>query len=525
MTALQKYRNPVITGLHPDPSICRVEDTFYLVASTFEYFPGIPVYESRDLVRWKCIGHCLTRREQLELKDCHLSGGIYAPSIRYWKGRFYVTATNVSHRGNFVVSASRPEGPWSDPVWLEAGGIDPSLYFEGERAYLTTNESRRGEKGIYLYEIDLDTGKCLGPERLISKGCVGRFPEAPHLYRIRGNYYLLLAEGGTEYGHMVTIQRSENLLGPYVSCPYNPIVSHRDMEDMRIMCTGHGDLTEDQNGNWWMVLLGVRTLTNETDMRMLHNLGRETFLAPVVWKDGWPLAGEAGRIKTEMEGPLPGGYPGCGTVCPEEKCVSTDTHFGPNGFSTEYIFLRNPDMDCYRFQEDGGLMLTGCGRRLSEEMGSPAMMAVRQKEFFSKCLLRLAPPYGEELCCGLTAFYSWEHHYDLCLARREGRLKLQLRKQIYDLEAVQRSVEIPDGEVTLEIHSDQEYYSFFAVDSAGKRHILGRGAAAALCTEVTRNMSFTSTLLGFFCEMGTVRIKDFKVWSGAEQWEQNEEEP
>ena len=516
MTDLQIYRNPVLTGFHPDPSICRVGDTFYMVTSTFEYYPGIPVYESRDLVHWACIGHCLTRREQLDLESCPPSGGLYAPTIRYWKGTFYVVSTCVSGKGNFVVSAKDPKGPWSAPVWLQTGGIDPSLYFEGERVYFTSNEDSKGSPGIYLCQIDLNTGKRLSDEVLISKGCIGRFPEAPHIYRIRGEYYLLMAEGGTEYGHMVTIQRSGSIWGPYVPCPENPILTHRNMEDMRITCTGHGDLTDDRNGNWWMVLLGVRTLSDETGIRMLHNLGRGTFLAPVFWENSWPRVGNSGRLALKMAGPLPrGNGPGADKTEPSGKergWHGLDTAFDLEHFSREYLFLRNPVKENYRFLSGEGILcLRGTGQLLSQRLSRPTMLAVRQKEFRVRACVCLSPPYEDGLCCGLTAFYNWEHHYEICVVREDGRLFVRLRRQIYDLQTVTGQAQVPEGDVRLELEADRRQYSFFYQGEDGARRLLGSGAAAALCSEVTRDMSFTGTLLGVFCETGQIRVRSFRA--------------
>ena len=257
---MQKYRNPVITGFNPDPSICRVGYDFYLVTSSFEYFPGVPIYHSRNLADWECIGHCLTQTLQLKLRNSWNSGGIYAPTIRCHDGRFYMVTTNVSDKGNMLVHTDDIRGEWSEPVWIAQGGIDPSLLFADGKTYFVSNSDDKGNQGIFLCEIDPETGEMLTPSRLLSKGCCGRSAEAPHIYKIGDTYYLMLAEGGTEYGHMVTIQRSKDPYGPYEACPNNPFFSHKDEERRDIACTGHADLVEDQNGNWWMVCLAVRCI-------------------------------------------------------------------------------------------------------------------------------------------------------------------------------------------------------------------------------------------------------------------------
>ena len=283
------YRNPVIPGFHPDPSVVRVGDDFYLVTSSFEFFPGVPIFTSRDLVHWRQLGHVLTRESQLPLQKARPSGGIYAPTLRYHDGTFYMITTNVDGGGNFLVTAKDPAGPWSEPVWLpDFGGIDPSLFFDDDGTVYLTGQgsgSPGQPRGIYQTTLDVKTGKLLGPLRLVWDRTGTRYPEGPHLYKIRGRYYLMIAEGGTEYGHMVTIARSDSPWGPFEACPRNPILTHRQTEnDMPVQGTGHADLVEAADGSWWMVFLAFRPVSG-----YWHHLGRETFLAPVTWDaDGWP---------------------------------------------------------------------------------------------------------------------------------------------------------------------------------------------------------------------------------------------
>ncbi|HZK62351.1 MAG TPA: glycoside hydrolase family 43 protein, partial [Anaerovoracaceae bacterium] len=220
------YRNPVIPGFHPDPSVCRVGNDYYLVTSTFEYFPGVPVFHSKDLVNWEQIGHCLTRESQLPLNKCRASGGIYAPTIRYHDGLFYMVVTNVSGGGNFYVTAKDPAGEWSKPFWVNQGGIDPTIFWDEDgKSYFMSN-GHQSTEGIVISEIDLKTGKRTTEPIAVWNGTGGRYPEAPHIYKKDGYYFLLIAEGGTEYGHKVTIARSKNIYGPYESAPGNPILTH-----------------------------------------------------------------------------------------------------------------------------------------------------------------------------------------------------------------------------------------------------------------------------------------------------------
>jgi xylan 1,4-beta-xylosidase len=276
------YTNPVIPGFHPDPSVCRVGADYYLVTSSFEYYPGVPIFHSRDLFNWRPIGHCLTRESQLPLHGARSSGGIFAPTIRYHQGRFYMVTTNITARKHILVHAENPEGPWSEPVWLDMDGIDPSLLFDDDgKVYFSST----GPGGIWQSELDVERGTWIGEKRSLWAGTGGSFPEAPHLYRLGDTYYLLIAEGGTEYGHMVTIARSGTPWGPFEPCPHNPILSHRS-KSLEIRCTGHGDLVQDHRGNWWMVFLGTRPVGYPP----CYHLGRETFLAPVSWDaNGWPV--------------------------------------------------------------------------------------------------------------------------------------------------------------------------------------------------------------------------------------------
>ena len=295
---ITSYRNPVLPGFYPDPSVVRVGEWFYLVNSSFEFFPGVPIHRSRDLVHWEPIGHVLTRDSQLPLATAYPSGGIFAPTIRYHAGTYYMVTTNVTHRGNFFVTAKDPAGPWSEPIWINMpGGIDPSLFFDDDgKVYLTSTGSA---PGIHMAQIDVATGKLLtSPPKIVWKGTGGRYPEGPHLYKIGGRYYLMISEGGTEYGHMVTIARAGSPWGPFEACPRNPILTHRDTPlSQPIQATGHPDLFEDGKGNWWMVFLAIRPQGNY----YWHHLGRETFLAPVRWDaQGWPVINDGKPIALDM---------------------------------------------------------------------------------------------------------------------------------------------------------------------------------------------------------------------------------
>lgn len=474
-----KYQNPIIPGFHPDPSVCRVGKDFYLVTSSFGYFPGIPIFHSQDLVHWEQIGHVLTRRSQLDLDKAGVSGGIYAPTIRYYDGLFWVIVTNVSSGGNFMVHAEDPRGAWSDPVWIDQGGIDPSLFFDddGSVFYTGTHFTDDGLQGIGMFQIDIRTGEKLSDVKMIWHGNGGRCPEGPHLYKIGGVYYLMIAEGGTEYGHCETIARSDSVWGPYESCPHNPILSQNRLmkENCEIQGVGHADLIEDGLGNWWMVFLGHRL-----SELYFHHLGRETFLAPVTWVNGWPVVNAGEPILGEMDGPLP----------PEKRFPQTPRRCDfAKPLGPEWNWLRNPDDKCY-VRDDKGILLSDSGTTLSGE-GSPTFLGRRQEQFDMRCMTRLEPEQGE---AGLTVFYDAEHHYDLLLQDGE----IQLRKQVGDIAFT--AYRAPwHGPCVLSVRADRKHYAFFYGDSDENQISAGTGLTSLVSTEATP-ISFTGVYIGIFAQ-------------------------
>lgn len=476
-----RYQNPVIPGFHPDPSICRVGDDFYLVTSSFEYFPGVPVFHSRDLAHWKQIGHCLTRPEQLPLAGARSSGGIFAPTIRFHNGRFYMITTNITGGGHFFVHTDDPAGEWSDPVWLEGHGIDPSLFFDEDgKVYFTfTNGS------IVQHEVDLSSG-AVGAQRALWGGTGGQFPEAPHLYKIGEYYYLLIAEGGTEYGHMLTIARSRSPWGPFEPCPRNPILSHRSLLNP-IQATGHGDLVQDARGHWWVVFLGIRPNGHWP----CHHLGRETFLAPATWDaEGWPVIGEAGRAALEMEtDDLPPAHP-----WPPEPARDS---FDSGALGLEWNFLRSPAAFGWSLSErPGWLRLYGSAVSL-DEAGSPAWIGRRQEHFDLRVETRMAfDPQAENEEAGLVVWMNERHHAELALTRRAGQLCVIVRRRIGSLAAEAACRPVAPGPLTLRVEAERNAYRFSAVPEVGPAVELGSAETRYLSTEVAGG--FTGVYLGMY---------------------------
>lgn len=504
-----RYQNPILPGFFPDPSICRVEDTYYLVNSTFEFFPGIPLHRSRDLVNWEFTGHCLTRPEQLNLEGCPPSAGAFAPTLRWHRGTFFMTNTNVGGGGNFIVHTQDIEKGWSDPVWIEQDGIDASLLFDEDKVYFCSTTFEGEQRGIYLCEIDPMTGEKHSESVRISRGFGGRFAEAPHLYKLFGRYYLMLAEGGTEYGHMITIGRADSPYGPFEPCPHNPILTHRDSMEEAIHCAGHGDIVEGPDGQWWMVCLAVRPLTDAVRRVMLHNLGRETFLAPMRWtEDGWPVVGDHGRLALEMDAPLSQSNMG--------RRLSFHDDFSAEAFGPEYLFIRNPDMGCYRRNTAAGqLELRGTGTVLSDQ-ASPTFAGVRQRDFEAVATVTVdAQPAACGQRAGLAAYYNNDYHYEIALAFGANGPEVQLNRRVHDLEAITHRLPMEPGlPVDLQIRAGRQEYSFLFRQGDAPFTLLGQGATAGLCSEGTREMSFTGTLLGLFAEDTAAAFRRFRVGEG-----------
>lgn len=471
-----KYSNPILPGFHPDPSICRVGDDFYLVTSTFEYFPGIPVFHSRDLIHWEQIGHCLTRNSQVQLvpgaPNCL---NIYAPTIRWHDGVFYVivTCVNGDNHGNFFVTASDPSGPWSDPVELPFPGIDPSLFFDddGKVYYLGTDQT------VYLSEMDIQTGSAIGERHLIWQGTGANNPEGPHLYKINGMYYFLIAQGGTEMCHMSVIARSHSLFGPYEPCPHNPVLTNIGTS-LPIKAVGHADLIDDPAGNWWAVCLGNRPL----GYPFRHNLGRETMLVPVRWKNGWPIMGENGTVlpefdtKTSLLEYIPDGYvPGSAVY--DRFCGDT--------LHPSWNYIYNPVSGLVTLT-GSSLRLTGNAVSLSED--APKAWLGRRQEHFcctAEATMTFFPKQeGEE--AGLTIYMNPGHHYEIAYTRMNNENFVILRRRIGSLQAIETKIPCDAQHLTFRLVCNRERYEFFfAVEGEHEKMVpVGGGEASYLTTEV-----------------------------------------
>ena len=474
----REYRNPIIPGYHPDPSVCRVGDTFYLVNSSFQYFPGVPVFQSKDMVHWQQIGNVLDRESQLPLKGASSWLGIYAPTIRYHEGTYYMITTNVGNGGNFMVTAKDPRGPWSEPIWLKQQGIDPSLYFENGKCYMVSNPG----DAIWLCEINPKTGEQLTESKKLWQGDGGRYPEGPHIYKKDGYYYLLISEGGTELAHRLTIARSKKIEGPYESNPHNPLLTNcsRLGQGMQIQGTGHGDFVQAKDGSWWMAFLAYRNYGGS-----YHHLGRETYLAPVKWEKGqWPVVNGGLPVDTLMKAnTLP--------AVVLEKHLEAD-EFAPTTGKYEWMYIQNPisanyatpDVKVRRLYPHGTLT----------ENNQPTFLGRRQESANFTLETSVLPKGDVE--AGLTVYQINDGHLDLVVSQKEIALRCKLKSIDYVVKSVPRTA--PGYYAKIRIRSNGEMYTFEYTEDGTTWHELGAMNCSLMSTEVAGG--FTGVTLGMFAE-------------------------
>ena len=395
----RKFQNPVIPGYYPDPSICRVGDDYYLACSSFELVPGIPVFHSRDLVHWEQICNAITEKNGLHMEMFSGIGGLMAPTIRYHNGLFYIINTNFADKGNYIITAENPAGPWSDPHWLtDVPEIDASIFFDGDgQAYVIgtgnvwDNGAGQKERGFWLAKYDVVNFKMIGEPVTIFNSAlrVGSSPEAPHIYHIGEYYYLLFAEGGTEHFHSVMVARSKELFGFYEGFEANPVLTHRHMGyKCPITNVGHADLVEDQNGQWWAVFLASRLVNG-----VHKNLGRETFMCPVIWERGWPMfTPETGKVEWEYDAPeLPE------VIYPPEGSFD---HFDSGMLPLYWTVWGTAPADVYRYENSHASLK--CVSRMPDEELRPIPVCVISDENYCAFLARRQRSHNATMTCAMT---------------------------------------------------------------------------------------------------------------------------
>ena len=442
-----EIKNPILPGFYPDPSACAVNGKFYIVNSSFCYFPGVPMFESTDLKHWHQIGNVLDRASQLPLGHDGMSRGIFAPTIRYHEGTFYMITTNVSHGGNFVVTATDPAGPWSEPHYLAgADGIDPSLFFDdgGKCYYIGTRPNpegvgHNGDWYIYIQELDLENWCLVGDYKMVWNGAMRKaeWPEGPHLYKKDGYYYILHAEGGTGPAHAVCVARSKELWGPYENNLMNPVFTHRHLgKDYPIRYVGHADLIEDTEGNWYAVMLASRPCEWHT------NMGRETFLAKVTWEDGWPVFNAGiGILEDTVTVPLKE---------TEGDALITSGKDG-DGIPFTMVKLRNP--------VEGMAKGEGAGYRLKtlpytlDQFEPAAFLGLRQTSYYftAKTTVDFTPAQDGE-AAGLALFQSEQAFLTIEYGKFDGKTQVRIVENARDTGVqVKKAEEVTADKITFTI--------------------------------------------------------------------------
>jgi xylan 1,4-beta-xylosidase len=511
-----QYRNPVVQGFYPDPSVTRVGKDYYLVNSTFAWFPGLPVFHSTDLVHWTQIGNAIDRPGMLDFKRLGLSRAVFAPSIEHHDGLFYITNTCVDCGGNFLITAKDPKGPWSDPVWLpDVGGIDSALFFDDDgRAWIVNNDDPpekveyQGHRAIWIQEYDPKAQKTFGPRTvLLDKGVNPAakpiWPEGPHILKRSdglkkdGWYYLVAAEGGTAEGHSQVVLRAKSVLGPYVPYAGNPILTQRGLPKDRplpITSAGHADLVDTPDGKWWATFLAVRPYGDD-----LYNTGRETFLLPVEWKGGWPVILPAGAtipyVKAAPKLPALPAPPTSGPFTAAEPFA------GPE-LPKSWMTMRIPTSRWWSVK-GGTLNLQARAAKIGDN-DQPSVWARRQQHMNAtvSTTVRFTPKADGDKA-GLVALQNDDFYWFVGLVRDGGRTLVRVEKRagkgdpVDGVVVAEKPVSLGKGQ-GLDLRISVRAGSLdFAYGTAGTWQTLEAGAdGTTLSTKVAGG--FVGTMLGVY---------------------------
>ena len=520
------FTNPIITGGYPDPSICKVGDTFYLVNSSFEYFPGLPIHKSKDLINWKLIGHGLHRESQasstVNLVDVQSNGGIHAPTIRYNKGVYYIISTNVYYDAekkkadmvNFIITANNPAGPWSDPIHVEgAPGIDPDLYFDDNgRVWYVGNQAPEnpsfdGEGEIWLQELDLNEYSLIGERHLLWRGaCGGVWAEGPHMYKKDGKYYLIIAEGGTSFNHAVMVAMSENIEGPYISNPRNPILTSRHLSyDNWVNSTGHGDIIELDDGRYYIVFLGIRNEINRGS-----NMGRETFIAPLSWerepfewkenKDLWPVVSPiSGKIekvnKVIFENSV------------QENSNNFRDDFNAKHLNLKWNFRRIPLEDIYSLSKRAGYLRMYCNQNIIKERSRAALMGFKQKETDFEYFINMNfNPEKDKAEAGVSIFQKDDNYINFTVFKNEEKIFIKMYAFQNDKIISISEQEIADykGKIKLKISSEEDEYKFL-YSTRGFRYRL----FTKIKNDIVKSVGYTGAHIGLYATSNGDKSNDY----------------
>jgi xylan 1,4-beta-xylosidase len=511
-----EFFNPVLSGFYPDPSVCKKDGDYYLVNSTFSFFPGVPIFHSTDLVNWRQIGHVLDRSSQLNITDHEISEGVFAPAISYnpYNDTFYMVTTFVGGAGNFLVKTKDPAGPWSEPVFIpEVPGIDPSMFFDDDgRAWIVNNGDPEGDplypghKAIWIQEYDVQKDQMTGPRKVIIDGGhdISEKPiwiEGPHIYKVNGYYYLMAAEGGTGENHSEVVFRSRKVTGPYQTFEGNPILTQRNLPDDRtnpVTSTGHADLIKFEDGSWWAVFLGCRPYKDNH-----FNTGRETFLLPVDWVDEWPVILESGKKVAMKENSSHNlNERGNNDFFSAGNFLVRDD-FSGNSLDLYWNFIRTPEGDWYALENDE--LKIGFKPVSFREKKNPAFIGRRQqhKDFTVSAGIRIFPENQNDRA-GLVCFRTEANNYFLGVAVEQNELIAFVEKTIVrDGNPVKKRLAMkktglePDDSVFLKIEGSGEFLDFLISEDNEHWEILADGQDATYLSTASAG-GFVGTYIGMY---------------------------
>lgn len=526
----RQYLNPILAGFYPDPSICRVGDTYYLVNSSFSFYPGVPLSESEDLVHWRHAGYVLDRPSQLPLKGQAISGGIFAPDIKYnaKNKTFYMITTNVG-AGNFYVKTKDPSKGWSDPVYLrQIDGIDPSLFFDKDGgAYIVHNgpveggADYDGQRAIRILRFDVKGDSVItkgtpdnrGWWQIVRGGThVSKRPiwiEGPHLYRIGKYYYLMCAEGGTGDAHSEVIFRAPlkadiTKAEAWEECPHNPILTQRDIYDYAknpylgddaVTSTGHADLVQTQKGDWYAVFLGCRAYNGP-----YYNTGRDTYLLPVTWSDGWPTIlakGKALPVVSDMPAGLKAPAGKAAAQAPFSGNFSyTDTFAGP-GLDCRWLTLRNRETKFYSLGGNG-ITITPQSVNITQRESPAAIFCRQQHTFFTaETSVAFAPKTSKDLA-GFVLLQNEQYNFVFGVTMLDNKPAITLTRSEKE-PVLMASAFLPEAcpTVRLKIEGKGRYCDFFYAVEGGEWQPVARGVDA-INLSTARSGGFIGACIGLY---------------------------
>ena len=468
--AMAQVKNPILPGFYPDPSICVDGNDYYLVNSSFSYFPGVPIFHSTDLVHWKQIGHVLNRSSQLNITNQGISEGIYAPSIRYNKGTFYLITTFIGGGGNFIVTTKNPESPWSDPIWLpEINGIDPSFFFDQNgKAYIVNNGPApddkplyEGHRAIYLQEFNLKNMKLIGDRKVVVNGGseLSKKPiwiEGPHIYQKDGYYFLMAAEGGTGENHSEVVFRSKSVFGPYESFTGNPILTQRDLPANRslpVTCSGHADLVQTPKGDWVAVFLACQPYSEN-----YYNTGRQTFMLPVDWRGEWPIILPKGKTIPEVVQIPTVSISGQKTFA--EYSAKWRDDFNQPELMLEWNFIRTPVEKWYELK-DNSLIVQARNVKISGK-GNPSFIGRRLQHVNAEMTTTVKLERGKVMEAGLVAFQNEKYFYKFVVKKKRGNYYI-----VFSSPALNSTAMVPIFNQIVQYNPD--YYIYLKMKVEGKK--------------------------------------------------------